>query len=71
MIFCGGVISFLLSILLPQIFPVSVEFKVIGWVIPGLIANQYSRQGILQTLSSMIIVIAALFFTDELFSAIF
>jgi len=71
MIFCGGVISFLLSILLPQIFPVSVEFKVIGWVIPGLIANQYSRQGILQTLSSMIIVIAALFFTDELFSSIF
>ena len=71
MILCGGVISFLLSILLPQIFPGSIEFKVIGWVIPGLIANQLERQGIVQTLSSMIIVITALFFSGELYSAIF
>lgn len=71
MILCGGVISFLLSIILPQLFPGSIEFRVIGWVIPGLIANHLERQGILQTLSSMVIVITALFFTGELYSAIF
>jgi poly-gamma-glutamate biosynthesis protein PgsC/CapC len=67
MILCGGVISFLLSVLLPQIFPGSIEFQVIGWVIPGLIANQYERQGILQTLSSLAIVLTALFFIGEFY----
>ena len=71
MILCGGVISFLLSISLPQLFPGSIEFRVIGWVIPGLIANHLERQGVLQTLSSMVIVITALFFTGEIYSAIF
>jgi poly-gamma-glutamate biosynthesis protein PgsC/CapC len=67
MILCGGVISILLSIGLPQIFPGSIEFKVIGWVIPGLIANQYERQGIIQTLSSLAIVLTALFFIGEFY----
>jgi len=67
MILCGGVISFLLSILLPQIFPGSIEFQVIGWVIPGLIANQCERQGIVQTLSSLAIVLTALFFIGEFY----
>jgi poly-gamma-glutamate biosynthesis protein PgsC/CapC len=70
-ILCGGIISFLLSILLPQIFPGTIEFRVIGLVIPGLIANHFERQGVLQTVSSMVIVITALFFTGEIFSALF
>jgi len=38
----------------PMFFPVSVEFSVIGWVIPGLIANHFERQGVLVTLGSLL-----------------
>lgn len=50
----GGVWSILWRVLLPGLFPVSVEFTVIGWVIPGLIANHFERQGVLVTLGSLL-----------------
>ena len=31
-----------------------VEFTVIGWVIPGLIAHHFERQGVLVTLGAML-----------------
>jgi poly-gamma-glutamate biosynthesis protein PgsC/CapC len=34
---------------------VSLEFQAIGFIIPGLIANWMERQGIIQTLSTMIV----------------
>jgi poly-gamma-glutamate biosynthesis protein PgsC/CapC len=34
---------------------VSIEFSAIGYIIPGLIANWMERQGIIQTLTTMII----------------
>ena len=34
---------------------ISVEFQAIGFIIPGLIANWMERQGIIQTLSTMIV----------------
>jgi len=67
MILCGGIISYLLSYFLPQVFPDSIEFKVIGWVIPGLIAINFDRQGIVQTFSAMAIVITAIFFMGKLY----
>ena len=50
----GGVWSVLWRMVLPELFPVSVEFTVIGWVIPGLIANHFERQGVLVTLGSLL-----------------
>jgi hypothetical protein len=35
--------------------PVFVELGVIGYIIPGLIALWFNRQGVLQTLSALII----------------
>ncbi|MFC2119419.1 poly-gamma-glutamate biosynthesis protein PgsC [Bacteroidota bacterium] len=67
MILCGGIFSFFLSFLLPQVFPESIEFKVIGFVIPGLIANNFERQGVVITSSSMAIVITAIFFLSKLY----
>lgn len=46
--------------LLPSIFPLSVEFTVIGWVIPGLIANHFERQGVLVTLGSLLMATVAI-----------
>jgi poly-gamma-glutamate biosynthesis protein PgsC/CapC len=42
--------------LLPHFFPVSLEFAVIGWVIPGLIANHMERQGVVLTSASLALV---------------
>jgi poly-gamma-glutamate biosynthesis protein PgsC/CapC len=50
----GGIWSILWRALLPTFFPLSLEFTVIGWVIPGLIAHHFERQGVLVTLGSLL-----------------
>jgi poly-gamma-glutamate biosynthesis protein PgsC/CapC len=50
----GGCWSILWHLVLPGLFPASLEFTVIGWVIPGLIANHFERQGVLVTLGSLL-----------------
>lgn len=67
MILAGGLFSYLLSYFLPLIFPVAIELRVIGWVIPGLIAANFDRQGIVITTSSMAIVITVIFFVGRLY----
>jgi poly-gamma-glutamate biosynthesis protein PgsC/CapC len=54
LILVGGVWSVLWRTLFPALFPLSLEFTVIGWVIPGLIANHFERQGVLVTLGSLL-----------------
>ncbi|MFH1763162.1 MAG: poly-gamma-glutamate biosynthesis protein PgsC [Gemmatimonadota bacterium] len=54
LILVGGVWSILWRLWFPAIFPLSVEFTVIGWVIPGLVANHFERQGVLVTLGSLL-----------------
>ncbi|MFW6161099.1 MAG: poly-gamma-glutamate biosynthesis protein PgsC [Acidobacteriota bacterium] len=44
----------LFSLFAPKYFPVDPEFKAIGWIIPGLLANNLSRQKILPTLISLV-----------------
>jgi poly-gamma-glutamate biosynthesis protein PgsC/CapC len=56
LIFVGGLSAFFGQTVLPFIFPISVEFTVIGWVIPGLIANQMERQGVVVTTASLALV---------------
>jgi hypothetical protein len=66
LILLGASFSLLLSYSLPVIFPVSVDYRVIGLVIPGLIASNFERQGIAVTTASMAIVVAATWFTGFL-----
>ncbi|MFC1554616.1 poly-gamma-glutamate biosynthesis protein PgsC [candidate division KSB1 bacterium] len=56
MIFVGAIWTLLWYEYIPAIFPASLEFRVIGWVIPGLIANNFERQGVVLTTASLIIV---------------
>ena len=56
LIFVGGLWALFGQTVLPFIFPISVEFTVIGWVIPGLIANQMERQGVVVTTASLALV---------------
>ena len=60
MILVGGLWAMLWSQLLPFIFPISIEFRVIGWVIPGLIANHMERQGAVVTTASLVTVTVAI-----------
>jgi poly-gamma-glutamate biosynthesis protein PgsC/CapC len=67
LILISACLSFSVSYLLPMVFPVSVEMKMIGWVIPGLIANNFDRQGIVVTFSSMAIVLAVLLIISRIY----
>ncbi len=67
LILISAVISFSFSFLVPMIFPVSLEMRMIGWVIPGLIASNFDKQGVVVTLSSMAIVLAVLLFISKIY----
>jgi poly-gamma-glutamate biosynthesis protein PgsC/CapC len=56
LILVGGVLAFLWRHFVPAFFPVSLEFRVIGWVIPGLIASHLERQGFLVTTAALVTV---------------
>jgi len=56
LILVGGILAFLWRQLVPAIFPVSLEFRVIGWVIPGLIASHLERQGVVVTTAALVTV---------------
>ncbi|MCK5146415.1 poly-gamma-glutamate biosynthesis protein PgsC [bacterium] len=59
MIMTGAMWAQFALIVLPQFFNSSMEFRIIGWIIPGLIANQFERQGVLITILSLITVTIA------------
>ena len=71
MLFVGGLWAILGIQLFPLIFPVSPEFRVIGWVIPGVIANNFEDQGVTVTTVSLITVIVITYFIGRVFNFIF
>ncbi len=62
LILIGGVWAILWRTVIPGIFPVTMEYQVIGWVIPGLIANHFERQGVMVTTAALATVTVLLFF---------
>lgn len=66
MILFGGIWTFLWILVFPSIFPVSMEFRVIGWVIPGLIANNFERQGIIVTTAALVTVTVITYFLGRI-----
>lgn len=67
MILLGGCWTMLWLQVFPFIFPASLEFRVIGWVIPGLIANHFERQGVVVTTASLVTVTVVVYFLGRLF----
>ena len=70
MILVGAAWAFLWMQLLPAVFPISLEYRVIGWVIPGLIGNHLDRQGIVVTTASLVIVTVVIGFLGRLLSLV-
>jgi len=71
LILCGASLSMLFPLIFPNLSPQLIEFRVIGWVIPGLIANHLDRQGIPITLAAMTIAVTALYFLGQLWFILF
>jgi len=70
MILLGGIWTFLWFQFFPFILPASLEFRVIGWVIPGLIANNFERQGVFITTASLVTVTVIVFFLGKVLNLI-
>jgi poly-gamma-glutamate biosynthesis protein PgsC/CapC len=61
MVLVGALWAFCWLRVFPVFYPGSQEFRVIGWVIPGLIANNFEKQGVLITTTSLITVTVAVY----------
>ena len=70
LILVGGLWTLLWFRLFPYIFPLSLEFRVIGWVIPGLIANHFDRQGVVVTTGSLVTVTVVIGWLGRLMSLV-
>jgi poly-gamma-glutamate biosynthesis protein PgsC/CapC len=53
-LFIGAVLAQVWSLLFPQLFPESFGLRAIGWLIPGLLANNLEKQRFLPTLASLV-----------------
>ncbi len=68
MIFFGGLWAFLWLMVFPEVAPAAYDFRVIGWVMPGLVANSYERQGVLVTTAGLITVTVVAYLVGRLIS---
>lgn len=62
LILLGGLWAQLWFILLPHFFSDPLGLKAIGWIIPGLLANNLEKQKIIPTLASMFTVAIITYF---------
>ena len=53
LIVLGGVLAQVWALVYPHFFSAPLELRVIGWIIPGLLANNLERQKLLPTLASL------------------
>ena len=67
----GGVFSQLCGLAAPQLVASPAEFRVIGFIIPGLLANNLERQKFLPTLASLVTVTVLTYFIANLIRIIF
>ena len=66
MILVAGLWTLLWLRFFPALLPGSLEFRVIGWIVPGLIANNFEKQGVLVTTASIVTVTVAVYFLAQI-----
>ncbi|MEK6754530.1 MAG: poly-gamma-glutamate biosynthesis protein PgsC [Bacteroidota bacterium] len=66
MVLLGALWAFCWIQLFPVFYPASLEFRVIGWVIPGLIANNFQKQGVVSTTAALVTVTVAVYFLGRI-----
>lgn len=58
----------LFNLVLPHMFSSSLDLRAIGWIIPGLLANNLERQRIIPTVASLVTVAVITYFLVRLVS---
>lgn len=71
MVLAGGLWAQVWFLAFPRLFLAPLEFKALGIVIPGLLANNLERQKFFPTLASLLTVSIATFFLAQAIGAIF
>ena len=66
LVLLGGIWALIGYRYLPIVWPQTAELRAIGWVIPGLIANTFERQGLVLTIPALGIASAITFFVLRL-----
>ena len=66
LILLGAVFAMLITLVAPSFVPQAIELRVVGLVIPGLIAGTFDRQGVAITTASMATVIVAVYFIGKI-----
>jgi len=66
LLFLGAFFGQIWFILWPRLFAAPLDLRVIGWIIPGLLANNLVRQKILPTLASLATVTILAYFLAKL-----
>lgn len=66
LVLLGGLWAQLWFVLLPNFFADPLGLRAIGWIIPGLLANNLEKQKIVPTLASMFIVAIITYFIVSL-----
>jgi poly-gamma-glutamate biosynthesis protein PgsC/CapC len=66
MVLVGSLWAYVWIQLFPMVHPAALEFRVIGWVVPGLIANNFEKQGILPTTGALVTVTIAAYLVGRL-----
>jgi len=65
-ILIGVIWAQVFALLFPQFFPERMDVRVIGWIIPGLLANNLERQKLLPTAASLLTVATLTYFVVRL-----
>ena len=71
LLFLGVIWAQLWGLVFPLLFDSSLELQVIGWIIPGLLANNLERQKIIPTLASLFSVAVATYFLVRILGWLF
>lgn len=70
MLLMGGLFVQAAMLLVPRAFAFPFEFRVIGWVVPGLLANNLERQKPLLTAAGLVLAVVATYFLAKLVALI-
>ena len=66
MVLVGALWAFCWTEVFPALSAASLEFRVIGWVVPGLIANNFEKQGVMPTTAALVTVTVAVYILGRL-----
>ncbi len=62
LVLLGALWSQITVLLLPELIPAGTDIQIIGWIIPGLLANNLEKQRLVPTLASLVTVSVATYF---------